>query len=251
MKRLVTSLILVLLLTELGQSQAWKSAKLEVYGGVTAFQYFGDIGGAAGDTKLLGLMDINLLKTRPGISLGVRYQISKPIQVKVAFTSGFITQSDKNSRNSLRDFAFFTNINELAIMGEYYLIPESDENYFYKIMQIRGGQSHLKQPFSVYLTFGIGGLLYNVTPKANLIGNPKFNPGNRIAAFVPVGGGVKYALLPQISIGVEIIGRLTSTNSLDGYASQLASYNDFYHSILFKLNYKIQTGRGTTKLRRK
>ena len=251
MKRLITFLILMLLLTGLGHSQMWKSAKFEVYGGVTAFQYFGDIGGAAGDTKLLGLMDINLLKTRPGISAGARYQISKPIQIKVAFTSGLITQTDMNSRNENRNFAFSTTINELAIMGEYYLIPESDENYFYQIMQMRGGQTHYKQPFSVYLTFGIGGFLYNVTPKAGLIGNRSFNPGKGIAAFVPLGGGVKYAFLPQISIGLEIIGRLTSTNTLDGYDSPNASFNDFYHSILIKLNYKIRTGRRASGLRRK
>ncbi|MDX9845375.1 MAG: outer membrane beta-barrel protein [Tenuifilaceae bacterium] len=255
MKRNIWALTLILLLSLPTFSQAWKSAKLEVYAGVTAFQYFGDIGGAAGDTKLLGLMDINLLRTRPGISLGARYHLTKPIQVKSTFTSGLITQSDVGSRNEERNYAFSTIINELAIMGEYYLIPESDDNYFYNIMQMRGGSTHITRPFSVYLTLGFGGFLYSVTPKASL--DPSVNPRSpfeqksKLATFIPVGGGVKYAFLPSLSLGVEIIGRLTSTNSLDGYDSPLANYNDFYHSILFKVNYKISSNsRGTRPPRR-
>ncbi len=245
MKRNIWAVTLMLLISIPTFSQAWKSAKLEVYAGVTAFQYFGDIGGAAGDTKLLGLMDIDLLKTRPGISLGARYHITKPIQIKSTFTSGLITKSDIGSKNETRNFAFSTMINELAVMGEYYLIPESDENYFYNIMQMRGGSTHITQPFSVYVTLGFGATMYNVTPKDRL--DPNVNPrspykqNDKFATFIPVGGGIKYTFMPNFSFGVEIIGRLTSTNTLDGYDSPYSTYNDFYHSILFKVNYKIHT----------
>jgi hypothetical protein len=245
MKRTLFAFFIVLFLTNGGYSQAWKAAKVEVFGGVAAFQYFGDIGGAAGDVKLLGLMDINLLRTRPGITAGARYQISRPVQLKAVFTTGLITQSDEGSRNPDRNFAFSTIINELAIMGEYYLIPESEENYFYNIMQIRGGIKQFRQPISVYLTFGFGGLHYSVTPKAYL--DPAIKPSSpfkqdsKFATFIPVGGGIKYAFIPKMSIGIEIIGRLTSTNTLDGYDSPRGNYNDFYHSIHIKFNYKLHS----------
>lgn len=250
MKRTLFAFFIVLFLTNGSYSQAWKAAKVEVFGGVAAFQYFGDIGGAAGDVKLLGLMDINLLRTRPGITAGARYQISRPVQLKAVFTTGLITQSDEGSKNSIRNYAFSTIINELAIMGEYYLIPESEENYFYNIMQVRGGIKQFRQPISVYLTFGFGGLLYSVTPKGYLANPPpgevsKFDPGSGIATFIPIGGGVKYAFIPKMSIGIEIIGRLTSTNTLDGYDSPYANYNDFYHSIHIKFNYKLHSTKKT------
>jgi hypothetical protein len=243
MRKILFPILLSLLLANFSNAQSWKAAKLEVFGGVTAFQYFGDIGGAAGDVNLLGLLDIDLLATRPGVSLGARYHISKPIQLKAAYSFGILSKSDVNSRNEERNFAFSTMINELAIMGEYYLIPESDDNYYYNIMQVRGGLRHFRQPFSLYVTLGIGGFHYSVTPKDQLATSTRFSQSSSIGTFVPLGIGVKYAFLPKLSFGVELLGRLTSTNELDGYDSPYASYNDYYHSILFKVNYKIHTGR--------
>ncbi len=236
-------LLISLLTANTSLAQSWRSAKLEVFGGITAFQYFGDIGGASGDVNFLGLLDIDLLSTRPGISLGARYHLSKPIQVKANFTSGIIAKSDANSRNENRGFAFRTLINEFSIMGEYYIIPESDENYFYNIMQVRGGLRHFRQPFSLYATFGFGGVHYNVTPKDNLASSPHFSQSSSLGFFVPVGLGFKYAIMPKISLGIELTGRLTNTNELDGYESPYGNYNDYYHSLLIKVNYKITTNK--------
>ncbi|MDX9769404.1 MAG: DUF6089 family protein [Tenuifilaceae bacterium] len=241
MRKFIVPLFISLLLANTSSAQSWKAAKLEVFGGISAHQYFGDIGGASGDVNLLGLLDIDILSTRPGITLGARYHISKPIQIKVNFTSGMISSTDLNSRNENRQFAFKTLINEFAVMGEYYIIPESDENYFYNIMQIRGGLRHFRQPFSLYATLGFGGFHYNVTPLQNLATSPRFSQSSSIAFFVPVGMGIKYAIRPKLSIGVELVGRITNTNELDGYVSPYGIYNDYYHSLIVKVNYKIPT----------
>lgn len=239
MKRFVLTLVLSLLLAGFNQAQNWKKAKLEIFGGASVYQYFGDIGGSATETNLLGLLDIDMASSRPGFSLGARYQIAKPIQVKAAYAGGYFTKSDLNSKNEKREFAFTTMFHEVTIMGEYYIIPESDENYFYDIMQIRGGLKHFRQPFSLYVTLGVGGTYYKVTPKQKLDGHPKFSEGNNMAVILPLGIGVKCTVLPKLSIGAEFIGRITTSNTLDGYASPYGKYNDFYHSLLIKVNYKI------------
>lgn len=245
MKRIVLTLLVTLLLTSFSQAQHWKKAKLEVFGGISTYQYFGDIGGSATEMNLLGLLDIDLPAFRPGVSLGARYHISKPIQIKAAYATGFLAKSDLNSINQNREFAFSTSFHEVTVMGEYYIVPESDENYFYDIMQIRGGLKHFTKPFSLYVTLGVGGVYYKVTPKLKLNGHPRFSEGNNMAILLPVGIGIKYAISPKLSIGVELIARTTTSNTLDGYDSPFAKYNDFYHSLLIKANYKIYQKRRT------
>ena len=239
MKKIVLTSILTLLFAGLIQGQQWKKAKLEIFGGISAYQYFGDIGGSKTELNLLGLLDMDLVAFRPGINLGARYHIAKPIQIKAAYSTGFLAKSDKNSINEKREFAFSTSFHEIVVMGEYYIIPESEENYFYNIMQIRGGLKHFRKPFSLYVTLGVGGTYYSVTPKLKLEGNRKFSEGNNMALLLPAGIGVKYTLSPKLSVGAELIGRITSSNTIDGYASSFGKYNDFYHSLTINVNYKI------------
>jgi hypothetical protein len=54
MRKLIMPLLISLLTANTSLAQSWRSAKLEVFGGITAFQYFGDIGGASGDVIYLG-----------------------------------------------------------------------------------------------------------------------------------------------------------------------------------------------------
>jgi hypothetical protein len=244
MKKVLLLIILLSTFTFTIEAQSWKQTRFEVFSGAIAFQYFGDIGGSSSNS-MLGIKDMNLFKTRPGLSIGVRYQITKPIQVKTTYTTGFISQSDVGSRNAQRDYAFTTFINEVIVMGEYYLIPEGDNNNIYPIMALRGGIKHFRQPFSIYLTLGAGGVYYSVKPNAKLAADSRFSTGTNYAAVIPMGGGIKYSFLPKISLGVEIIGRITTTNYLDGLSPQKSSFDDMYHSIMFKLAYKIQTEKNT------
>jgi opacity protein-like surface antigen len=134
-------------------------------------------------------------------------------------------------------------VNEVAVYGEYYIIPESDRNYFYSIMQVRGGLSHFNQPFSLYVTAGIGGIHYIVTPLEALATSSRFNGDNSLALVIPAGIGVKFAILPRTTLGAELIGRYTTSNTLDGFASEYGKYNDVYHTLIIKVNYKIHKQR--------
>jgi hypothetical protein len=239
MKRFITILFLLTLYIPVF-SQSWKLARLELYGGLSALQYFGDIGGSPNSSNLLGLKDISFTKTRPGLSLGIRYQIDNKISIKGSYISGLITQSDVTSGTNVnRNYSFNTFINEFSVVGEYYLIPESDQNYFYSIMQVRGGLRHFKQPWSLYLFLGAGSVYYNVTPKDALVDSPRFSDDPSIAFVIPGGIGAKYAFMPRISAGAELCLRYTTSNNLDGYDSVHGKYNDLYQSLLLKINFKL------------
>lgn len=240
MKKIVLTLIAGAMISGLGFSQQWKTAPLEFYGGISGLHYFGDIGGTSSESSLLGIKDINFTKIRPGFTLGVRYQIMKPLNLRASYSLGILTQSDHNSRNENRNFAFRTLINEFTIGAEFYIIPESNENYHYSIMQVRGGLRHYQQPFSLYVTVNAGALLFNVTPQESLATSPNFDDSKSFAIALPIGIGFKYALAPKISVGSELLLHLTTTNLLDGYESQYSKFNDIFYSLNIKVNYKIK-----------
>ncbi|MDD2197192.1 MAG: DUF6089 family protein [Bacteroidales bacterium] len=240
MKKGIFIFIAGVMLSGLGFSQHWRTAPLEFYGGISGFHYFGDIGGTSSESSFLGIKDINFSKIRPGFTLGVRYQIMKPLNLRASYSLGILTQSDLNSRNENRNFAFRTLINEFTIGAEFYLIPESEENYYYSIMQVRGGLRHYRQPLSLYVTINAGALMFNTTPKENLATSPNFDNSKSFAVVLPLGVGCKYAIMPKISIGAELLLHLTTTDLLDGYESQYSKFNDIFYSLNIKVNYKIQ-----------
>jgi hypothetical protein len=246
MKKISAIIVVLMVFSSTVYSQPWKLARYEVFGGITAFQYFGDIGGSPNSSNFMGFKDISFSKTRPGITGGVRYQVMKELNVKASFVSGFLSQSDATSTSNVnRNFAFNTLINELTVVGEYYIIPESDQNYYYSIMQVRGGLRHFRQPWSLYVFLGAGGLYYHVTPKENLLNNSQFSDDPSFALVIPGGIGAKFAIMPKVSLGAELCLRYTTSNNLDGYNSVHGKYNDFYNSILFKVNYKLAKSKRT------
>ncbi|MFP4555896.1 MAG: DUF6089 family protein [Bacteroidales bacterium] len=251
MRRLLVIIAIIVLNTTLTNAQAWKRAPLEVFGGISNFHYFGDIGGAPTEANWLGLRDISFKAIRPGLHLGARYQVSKETQIKGSYSLGIITQTDANSLNEDRNFAFKTTLHEFSVSGEYYLIPESDENYYYSIMQVRGGLRHFRQPFSLYLTGGLGGIYYSVTPLEALVNSPRFSGDQTLAMVIPVGIGAKYVFMPKISLGAELVGKYTTSNNIDGFASEYGQHNDIYYSLIIKVNYKIQRARKPSSYRRK
>jgi hypothetical protein len=60
---------------------------------------------------------------------------------------------------------------------------------------------------------------------------------------VPLGIGVSMFYSAKINFGVELGGRFTFSDNLDGYAAPKSSYNDVYHMFNFTITYKINTGK--------
>jgi opacity protein-like surface antigen len=222
----------------LGSAQTWKLNRIEAYGGLSTFHYFGDIGGSADENNLFGLKDIKLRSTRFGFSGGIVYRVEEKLYIKGYTSFGFFTQTDKGSINAARNNSFTTNANEISLQAMYFIIPESEQNYHYSVMQLRGGLRHLNNPLSVYAFAGIGGLFFSVTPKDNLVTDNRFNGDHSFAVVIPVGIGVKYAALPRISVGAEIGGRFVTSDYIDGFTTVNSKHNDVYYLMNLKVYYR-------------
>lgn len=240
-KYLLYTALALMLFSSSSMAQRWRIARLEISGGLTTLNYFGDIGGSASSSNFMGLGDISLSSTRPGINLGAQYRLGERFYLQGTYNFGFITQSDIGSKNEARNYAFSTMVNEVAVQGAYYIIRESDEPYFYSALQTRKGFVQYKQPVSVYAFAGVGGLSYKVTAKESFEGSPRFDDSGTFSIVIPAGVGIKYALFPRISFGAELGARYAFSDLIDGFQPSASKSNDVYYMVNFKLFYKIQS----------
>jgi hypothetical protein len=59
---------------------------------------------------------------------------------------------------------------------------------------------------------------------------------------IPGGFGATLIYSPNLNFGVEVGGRYTFTDFLDGYTSQYSKANDVYYFLNFTVTYKLKTG---------
>ena len=59
---------------------------------------------------------------------------------------------------------------------------------------------------------------------------------------VPVGVGGSLAFNSNFSFGLELSGRYSFSDNLDGYTSQFSSSNDVYYFLNFTITYKMKNG---------
>ena len=223
-----------------GYTQSNQNQQIEIWGGVSVFQYFGDIGGSADEKNLFGLKDISLKSNRPGFNFGVNYWVSDKLLIQGSNLIGIVTQTDKGSRNSIRNFSFSTIADEISVQGSYFFIKEN-KNINYQNISLRGGKKNLKRIISVYGYAGAGALLFKVVPKDNLDGSPRFNGSKSVTLAIPVGLGVRLAYTQKMLFAFEFGARLIMTDYLDGFSSKDSKYNDTYYVMNFKAVYRIST----------
>ncbi len=241
MKRI--ALILVFSLNFLMvQSQAWRFRRYEVWGALSALQYYGDIGAVEDLHFLKGFDQVNFLINRPGFSFGALYRYDERWYIQASNSFGYFVQSDKNTnRNRARDFAFSTIIDEISIQGYYFITKESEKHFYNSIWNRRErGLKKLFQPISIYTFAGVGGALFWVTPKESFIGSSRF-VGNKHAAFAfPMGFGLKFAYSPTLALSIEIGRRFTTSDFLDGFTSQWSKHKDIYYILNIKAMYRFK-----------
>jgi hypothetical protein len=174
-----------------------------------------EIGGLAGGTGYYG----DLQKFQPqigsfGPTVGVmaRWNRSPRFAFRTTATYGSFNATDARTAGSTRNLEVKTTLYELAVCGEFNMIP----------FDIVDGKTS-----SPYLFLGVGGLYFN--PQARyegkfidlrplgtegqlLEGGKTYNP---LQVVVPFGVGVKLALWQRLSIGFEFGIRQTFTDYLD------------------------------------
>jgi hypothetical protein len=226
-----------------GYSQVWKRNRIEIYLGIPITHYFGDIGGSSDPNSMLGLKDISFRAMRPGISGGLGYRFSERFYAQGNLTLGLFGNTDKGSRNEARNYAFSTLGTEVAAVAQFYIIPESDQNYFYSIMQVRGGLRKINKPFSLYLFAGGGGYFFRVKPLNDLVDSDRFDDSKHSAIVVPFGLGFKYQILSRMLVGAELGGRYVLSDYIDGFSPEPSKYNDFYYVLNFKIYYRLPSNK--------
>ena len=86
---------------------------------------------------------------------------------------------------------------------------------------------------------GFGALSYSMKPNDLLA--PLATKKSGLTAVIPVGVGVNLIYSTYLNFGLELGGRYTFSDSIDGYTSSYSKSNDKYFFLNFTLTYKIKT----------
>lgn len=240
MKRFLFILLLFVILTELADAQdLWKKRRYEAIGGVGMSQFFGDIGGYSQGENVLGFKDFIFSQTRFDINAGIKYRIIPSLKVKLGFTYGMLHASDAKGSNEGRDFEATTSFMEPMLTCEYAFIKSKRENSYLFSKGRKAPFSSIMESLDVYAFTGIGGLSYSVK------GNDKLNAYGIVdggfTAVIPVGVGADLLAFPDFNFGVEICGRYSFSDYLDGYTSQYSKSNDVFYTFNVTFTYRIPT----------
>jgi hypothetical protein len=240
MKRSILIILLLLFLVPFTDAQIWKLKRWEAVAGLGPSFFFGDIGGYSQTKNLLGLKDLTFKQTRFNFNANLKYRIAQSFNVRLSLTSGFLHATDVRGSNEGRGMAASVLVIEPALMGEYYFFKnKAEDSYLFSKGKATGFNGFLKS-LDFYAFTGIGGLGYSINGN-NTLENFGLNPGG-FTAIIPVGLGSTLIYSPNFNFGVEISGRYSFSDNLDGYTSQYSSSNDVYYFLNFTITYKLKTG---------
>jgi hypothetical protein len=239
MKRTLVVIILFCIVAQFSEAQLWKQKRYEAIAGIGTSQFFGDIGGFSKKIDILGFKDFSFMQTRFNLNVGLKYKIMKDLNVRLNLAFGMLHATDKRGSNESRGMESKTTIFEPALIGEYYFIKSKlGDSYLFST----GQGTTMKDFFSAlefYMFTGIGGLSYNAKGNDKLVAAGMQHSG--FTGVIPLGVGVNLLFKPDYNLGLELGGRYTFSDYLDGYTSQYSSSNDVYYFFNVTFTYKIRT----------
>jgi hypothetical protein len=250
MKRSIIIILALLLAVPFSQGQLWKMRRWEVEAGIGPSLFFGDIGGFSRNKNLLGFRDLSYLQTRFDINASLRYRLTRQLNARINLAGGILHATDTRGSNEDRSLEATTTFYEAALLGEFYFIKNKAETS-YLFLRGRGRRPlvTLLTSLDIYAFTGVGGLNYSV--KGNEALKDKGYETGGITAVIPGGIGATLIYNPNLNFGVELGGRYTFTDFLDGYTSQFSKANDVYYFLNFIVTYKLKSGpHGLPRLRR-
>lgn len=256
-KRLILVCFVVLLTAPFVSAQLWKMKRYEASAGIGTSQFYGDIGGFSLGENAIGFKDITFRQTRFNVNGSFRYFITDNIAARLSLSYVMLHATDVRGSNELRNYEAVTSLFEPVLAGEYYFVRNRERNSF--LFQTYRGRSRnrLKDFFrsiDLYALTGIGGAAFSVSGNDILeqrwIRNPE-QKSKGFTAVIPVGVGAKLTIDPNILIGVELNGRYSFSDFLDGYDpdvppqpdTDLSRRKDVYHTFSVTFNYRIKTAR--------
>jgi len=221
-------------------AQLWKMRRYELVGGVGPSFLFGDIGGFSHSENILGIRDLSFLQTRININGNFKYRITQEINIRLNLTYALLSANDKRGSNETRGYDAITSIIEPSILCEYYFIKNQAENSYIFVSGKGPMLTEIFKSLDFYVFAGFGGVSYTVKGNDDLVDLGL--PTSGFSTVIPAGVGATLIYTPNINIGVEIGGRYTFTDYLDGYTSQYSKANDVYYFLNFAITYKLKTG---------
>jgi hypothetical protein len=243
MKRPLLFLFLFCLASQFSEAQLWKMKRYEVSAGAGPTFFFGDVGGYSNGENILGLKDMTFLQTRVNMDFSVKYRLSQTINARFSFSTGLLKATDERGSNEDRGYEASTTYFQPAIIGEYYFVKNRSENSYQFISSGKRFLSTIFSSLDFYAFAGIGGMGYTVKGNDALVNSPNGFDSGGFTAVIPVGVGSSLIYTPNFNFGLEIGGRYTFSDGLDGYTSQYSSANDVYYFLNFVVTYKMKTGK--------
>jgi hypothetical protein len=240
MKRSILVILIICLVFPFSNAQLWKMRRWEAQAGIGPTFFFGDIGGFTRTKNILGLRDLSFMQTRFNINGNLKFRITRDVNVRVNFSYGLFHASDIRGSNEGRSFEASTSFFEPAVLGEYYFIKNYAENSYMFLKQKQGFTRDLFKSLDFYAFAGFGGLSFSVKGNAALEAMGMTSSG--FTEVFPAGLGATLVYSPNLNFGVEIGGRYTFSDLLDGYTSQYSRANDVYYFLNFTVTYKLKSG---------
>jgi hypothetical protein len=237
MKKLLLILLVSIFAVEMAEAQLWKIRRWEVELGIGPSFSFPDVGGYSSGKNLLGFKDISFRQMRFDLTGSVRYRLSRTTNMRLSLTYAMLHSTDTRGSNEGRHLESTTQLFEPAILGEYYFIKNKYESswLFLKGRNIWSILSSL----DFYAFAGGGVVSYSVDGNQAL--KDKGLRSSGLAAAIPFGLGATLIYSPNINFGMELGGRYTFTDYLDGYTSQYSKANDVYYFLNFTFTYKLKS----------
>ena len=239
MRKILLAVVTFVLVSTATNAQLWKLRRYEVTASMGTTQFYGDIGGYSKGDNLLGIKDFSFRQTRFNISGAIKYRILNEVSLRLNLAAGSFHSTDVRGSNEKRGFESVTTFFEPTISGEYYFIKNKRENSYLELNGKRIGPKSLLPALDFYAFGGFGGLSYKVNPNDKLA--PLVTRTNGFTAVIPIGIGVNMFYSSKFDFGVELGGRFTFSDNIDGYTSKYSKSNDVYHFLNFTFTYKIKT----------
>ena len=122
-------------------------------------------------------------------------------------------------------------------------LTEEKQVVTYQTMSMRGKLQKFNKGINLYIFAGVGGAYFKPKAFDGLADGPRSDEftGNKNLSFVfPMGIGFKYPLTSTTFIGLELGGRFTTTDFIDGYESKTSDSKDLYYFTVINVSTKIK-----------
>ncbi|MEX0987305.1 MAG: hypothetical protein WD052_07485 [Bacteroidales bacterium] len=233
-------LLLALIVPVKVEAQRWRLKRYEAGIGLGTVHTFMDIG-----SEFDGIRSFQFTDSRVNLSTHAGYKILEDLTVKLDLNYLMIGGSDSESRD--RSLSFTAHCFEPLARVDYNFLGAGRAFSSNAVFNRRGMVNNYGQSF-LYVFAGAGGILSKAKVKDingdEVIGNPSYSNNLQWGYVIPAGIGFKRTMDAYFDLAIEVGGRFTFTDLIDGYQHATASeYNDKYIITSVKAVYKIRNDR--------